>query len=131
MVKIMAGMKDMNFDEMRAMKFNVLSRIGITKQKRDKEFFIMDVIPPTGFGADCKGYTWYQVILKTDDDYKQLKNFIEELFQIQCPELNRENCIQSIGLLEKKLQRESKVINWGACHVTYLPYAEQFRKVGA
>ncbi len=131
MVIIMAGMKDVTFEEMKSIKFNVISRLGITKQRRNRELFIMDVIPPTKFGADCKGYTWYQVLLITDEDYKQAKDFIEELFQIQCSELNKENCIQSVKLLEKELQKKGKVEDWGACHVTYLPYAEQFRKVGA
>lgn len=122
----MSGMKEVTFNQMGEMKFNVISHFGVVKQKRNRQFFIMDVIPPTKYGADCRTYAWYQVILKTEEDYKQAKAFIEKLFQIQCPELNKENCIQSVRLLNNKLKSKAKIVDWGACHVVHLPFSRQF-----
>lgn len=114
------------FEELENTKFDVIERIGIVKHQGRLKIFIMEAVPPTRYGADCQNYIWHEVWLKTRSDFTRIKVHLEKLFQVRLNELNKENCIQSVRLLNDKLKSKAKIVDWGACHVVHLPFSRQF-----
>lgn len=122
--------KETTFAELSSMKFEVIERFYITRNRKNYRFFIQETIEPTVFGADCQDNTWYEVPLKDETDLEALSSFINNLFNVEIELTSNQEARKIVDALNQELTAKAEVIYWGACHVTHLPIAEQFRKVG-
>lgn len=130
MDKNMSGIKNVTFEELQNMQFDVVEHFGMVKMERSFKFFVMETVPPTEYGADCKEHTWHQVLVKTDEDMKKVRNYISDLFQVTIPKLNRKNCIQVIRELDNRCKDVADEVDFGACHVTFMNINPLFMKEG-
>lgn len=122
--------KEATFAELSSMKFEVIERFGVTKNRNNYRFFIQEAIEPTEFGADCQDYTWYEVPLKNSTDLEALSAFLKNLFNVEIELTFNQDVRGIVKALNQELAAKADVIYWGACHVIHLPITEQFRKVG-
>lgn len=122
----MAGIKTVTMEELNEVKFDVIQHFGMSKRGH---FFIMNTVEPVVYGADCKDYTWYQVKVNKQQ-LPSLGDYINRLFGKVIDVSTIKTAYESINNLDEEYYKNSPCVDWGACHVTYIPYAEQFRKVG-
>lgn len=120
----MAGVHSISVQELNKMKFHVIQRFGFLNANT---FFIGDTIPPVRFGADCRDYTVYEVHCDNASDFAQLADFFEKLFGKRIDKASNRNIRKSVDDLMKQFQKEVKEVDWGACHVRYIPFSEQYR----
>lgn len=115
------------FEDLNAMKFDVVEHFGMQKKGL---FFIMNTVPPVEYGADCQKYEWFEVDVKTDEDLDALKLFIERMFGIKMCATTIKQAVKEVNSLDNHFQKVVPAVDYGACHVRFLPIADQFRKVG-
>lgn len=129
----MAGLITKTFEELEQMKYTVIEHFGITGgTKKGFEFFLTETMPPKAFGYDCRDYTWYSVQLNTEQDFEQLNNFLNRLFDrsdINIP--SGKTCMVACDQVENQIKQQSRSIDWGACHVVYMPISASFQKLYA
>lgn len=128
----MSGIQETTFDELNNMKFTVVSRFGVTRnnRKNGRRFFLMETVPPTEYGADCQDYVWWEVRVKTDQDFERLNDFLQRLFRLERVKIPvGKDSPAAAERLEKQIRKSAKVVDFGACHVTYLPIAPEFQKL--
>ena len=123
--------KESTFADLSSMKFKVIERFGVTRNRKNYEFFIQETIEPTVFGADCQDYTWYEVPLKNTNDLEALSSFLKNLFNVEIELTSNQEAREIVNALNQNMIAKAEVIYWGACHVIHLPITQQFRKVGA
>jgi hypothetical protein len=120
----MAGIKKISVQELNNLKFHVVENFGMLSKGR---FFITDTIPPIQYGADCKDYTWYEVQCNTTKDYSELATFIKNIFGIVIDVSSKKIARKAVDALMNQFKGEIHEVDWGACHVCYIPIAKQFR----
>lgn len=121
------GRINVTFDELMKTKFDVVNHFGMYTNGR---FFVMNTVPPVEYGADCRGYAWFEVNVKTESDLATLKDFIKAMFGLDMKASTIKQAIKEVNNLDKHFARTIKAIDYGACCVRFLPITDQFRKVG-
>lgn len=121
----MAGVNTISVQELNNMKFHVIERFCFVKANT---FLITDTIPPVCFGADCRDYTVYWVHCDSASDFVHLADFLEQLFGKKIDRTSNRTIRKSADDLMKQFKKEIKEVDWGACHVRYIPFSEQYRK---
>lgn len=121
----MAGVHSISVQELNNMKFHVIQRFGSLNANT---FFIGDTIPPVRFGADCRDYTVYTVHCDSTSDFVHLVDFFEQLFGKKIDRTSNRTIRKSVDDLMKQFKKEIKEVEWGACHVRYIPFSEQYRE---
>jgi len=129
----MAGIKAISFEELEQMKFTIVEGFAVGRMYRSRSkfyFSIMETVPPTAYGYDCKDYSWYKVQLNSKQDFEQLSHFLNKLFD------RNDICIPSgktgmdaVKKLAQQIRRSSAVVDWGACHVTYMSISSAFQNL--
>lgn len=122
----MAGIKDITMKELYEMKFDIIEHFGMA---RNGQFFIMNTVEPIQYGSDCKDYTWICVQVK-GEQLPSLGEFIHSLFGNVIDVSNMKAAFSSINNLDKEYHETIPSVDWGACQVTHIPFADRFRKVG-
>lgn len=122
-----SGRINVTFEELMKTKFDVVNHFGMCTNGR---FFVMNTVPPVEYGADCRSYAWFEVNVKTESDLAALKDFIKAMFGLDMKASTIKQAIKEVNNLDKHFARTIKAIDYGACHVRFIPIADQFRKVG-
>ena len=115
------------FEELMKTKFDVVEHFGMMKKRY---FFIMNTVPPVEYGHDCQNYEWFEVDVQTDEDLDALKLFIEGMFGIKMCATTIKQAVKEVNSLDNHFQKVVPAVDYGACHVRFLPITDQFRKVG-
>lgn len=126
--KELSGTVYITMDELMNVKFDVVSNFGF--QRRRNEFFIMNTTEPRSYGEDARNYIWYTVKMNDQEDMKKLADCILKMFGVPVDTTNSMTATRTINGLYKKLSKDAKVKDWGACHVTHLPINQDFLKEG-
>lgn len=113
------------FEELNAMKFDVVEHFGMQKKG---EFFIMNTVPPVGYGHDCQNYETFEADVKTDEDLEALKAFIEDLFGMKIYATTIKDAVKEVDALDEYFRKVIPDVDYGACHVRELPIADRFKK---
>lgn len=122
----MAGTINVTIEELKEVKFDVIEHFGMS---RNGHFFIMNTVEPVEYGADCKDYTWYQVMVKKEH-LPSLGDYINRLFGKMIDVTSVKAACEAVNALDIEFHDSVEPVDWGACHVLHIPYADQFRKVG-
>ena len=122
----MAGVRNITIEEMKVMKFDVIEHFGMSK---NGHFFIMNTVEPVQYGSDCKDYSWYQIKV-TKKNLETLGEFIHSLFGKVIDVTSMKTAFEAVNALDKDFHDNIEAVDWGACHVLHIPYAEQFRRAG-
>ena len=113
------------FEELMKTKFDVVEHFGMMKKGY---FFIMNTVPPVEYGADCQKYEWFEVDVKDERNLVALKEFIKAIFDVDMKASTIKRAIKEVNNLDKQFARTVKAVDYGACHVTFLPIADRFRR---
>lgn len=122
----MAGIKNVTIEEMKEMKFDVIEHFGMSK---NGHFFIMNTVEPVQYGSDCKNYSWYQTKV-TKKNLESLGEFVHSLFGKVIDVTSMKAAFEAVNALDEYYHENIDAVDWGACHVLHIPYAEQFRRAG-
>lgn len=129
----MSAIKEVSINDLEGMKFNVIQSIYLNHSaKLNKTYFgLTETVPPVEYGADCKKYAWYETTLKGNEDYSHLQAFLSKLFGCNAPKIPTEyrKAKKVIDAFETALNKDSKNVDFGACHVNYMPIAPAFKAV--
>lgn len=120
--------KEVSFSTLEEMKFEVIERFGVTRNRYNYRFFIQEAIEPTRYGNDCQNYIWYEVPLLNATDLKSLSDFLKKLFSVEIALSSTQEARKVVNTLNRDMSKKAKVTDWGACTVIHLPINERFSK---
>lgn len=120
--------KEVSFSALEEMKFEVVQRFGVTRNRYNYRFFIQETVEPTQYGDDCQDSIWYEVPLLNLADLKALSDFLKELFSVEIELSSTQEARKAVNALNKDMSEKAQVADWGACTVIHLPINERFRK---